>query len=127
MKKKFVLLSIILLIITLGFALPCHGNLICTGPATDYLQYPFFWFLVLVPLSLFALTLNDQKHRFWMKFTGVFFVVSMLFVYIMPEYDPGIVSLDRELTNWFFVGLYSFVSLVYFVVQFMKNKKQSQV
>jgi hypothetical protein len=127
MKKKFVLLVIILLIITLGFALPCHGNLICTGPTTDYLQYPFLWFLVFVPLSLLALTLNDQKHRFWVKFTGVFFVISMFIVYIMPEYDPGIVSLDRELTNWLFVGVYSVISLVYFVTQFVKNRKQPLV
>lgn len=127
MKKKSIFFILGVFALDVLLSLPCDKNLACDGPSSVFFQYPRLWVLLLIPLSLFALILGDQKHRFWMKFTGVFFVISMLFVYIMPEYDPGIVSLDRELTNWFFVGLYSVVSIIYFMVQFMKNRKQSQV
>ena|SRR3989344_897991 len=125
MKKKFPVCVLIVFVLYIILSLPCHGNLVCTGPATTYLEYSLLWILILIPLSLLALTLNDQKHKFWLKFTGIFFAVSMFIVFLMPEYDTGIVSVDRELTNWFFVGLYSFISVVYFIVQFFKNRKQS--
>ena len=123
MKKKFPILIFVVFIFIILFSLPCHGNLVCTGPALTYFEYPSFWILILIPLSLLALTLNDQKHKFWLKFTGIFFAISMFIVFLVPEYDPGIVSVDRELTNWFLVGLYSSISVVYFITQFIKNKK----
>lgn len=123
MKKKFILSNILCLGIVFLLSLPCHGNLVCTGEIGEKLQYPGQWFLLLVPLSLFALILKDDKYKFWLKFTGIFFAGSMFLVYLMPEYDPGLVSLDRELTNWFFAGAYSFISVIYFIVQFVKNKK----
>jgi len=86
-------------------------------------QYLLLWNLVLIPLSIFALVLNDKKYNFWLKFTGIFFLVSMVIVYMTPEYGSGIVSIDRELTNWFFGGVYSLISIVYFIVQFFKNRK----
>ena len=105
--------------------MPCDEQLSCNGPLSNYVGYPLLWFLVFIPLTLLALTLNDQKHKFWLKFTGIFFALSMFIVFLTPEYDPGIVSVDRELINWFFVGLYSLISITYFVVQFFKNRKSS--
>lgn len=126
MKKKIIIIiPIVLLVLTFTFSLPCDKYLTCEGKAMDVLQYPGLWFLILIPLSLLALTLNDQKHKFWLKFTGIFFAVSMFIVFLMPEYGTGIVSIDRELTNWFFAGLYFFISVVYFIVQFIKNQQQS--
>ena len=123
MKKKFIILPICLLILTFVSSLPCDKNLTCEGRAMDILQYPGLWFLVLTPLSLLALTLNDQKHKFWLKFTGIFFVVSMFIVFLMPETAGGIMlNPDRESTNWFFVGTYTFISIIYFITQYFKKK-----
>ena len=122
MRKKFILVSIVLFIITIILSFPCDKYLSCRGSLSDYLAYPGFWFLILIPLSLLALTLNEQKHKFWLKFTGIFFAISMVLVFLTPEYGSGIVSIDRELVNWFFVGLYSFISIVYFIVQYFKKK-----
>ena len=122
MKKKTFILSILLFIISLLFMMPCDKTLYCNGPLSDYIGYPLFWFLIWIPLTLLALILNEQKHKLWLKFTVVFFAVSMVLVFITPEYGHGIVSIDRELVNWFFVGLYSFISIVYFIVQYLKKK-----
>ncbi len=123
MKKKFIFFVLGIFVLNVLLSLPCHGNLVCTGPATTYFSYPFLWFIVLIPLSLLALTLNEQKHKFWLKFTGAFFSISMFLVFLMPEYGTGVVSVDRELTNWFLTGVYSFISIIYFIVQFIKNRK----
>lgn len=124
MKKKFTCYVVGFFVIDILLSLPCDKNLACDGPSAIYFQYPSLWVLILVPLSLLAIALNDQKYKFWLKFTGIFFATSMIVVFLMPEYDSAIVSVDRELTNWFFLGLYSFISIVYFIVQFFKNKKQ---
>lgn len=124
MKKKFILVPITLLILVLLLSAPCDKYLSCRGDMMDVLAYPGQWFLALIILSIFALTLSDQKHKFWLKFTGIFFVIGMFFVFAMPEYGTGIVSIDRELTNWFFVGLYSFISVIYFIVQFFKTRSK---
>lgn len=126
MKKIFIILPVFLLVLVFIVSLPCDKYLTCEGKAMDILQYPGLWFLILIPLSLFALILNDQKYKFWIKFTGIFFALSMVIVFLMPETAGGIMlNPDREITNWFFVGLYSLISLIYFIVQFFKNKKQS--
>jgi magnesium-transporting ATPase (P-type) len=127
MKKKFLILAILLLASVFLVSLPCDKYLSCEGKAMDTLQYPGLWFLIMIPLGLLALTLNDQKHRSWLIFTGCFFVVSIIIVFLMPETAGGIMlNPDRESTNWFFAGLYSFISIIYFIVQFFKNRKNSK-
>lgn len=123
MKKKFIFGNIMCLIILFLFFMPCDSTLYCTGLLVEKLQYLFLWSLIFVPISLFALTLKDEKYKSWLKFTGIFFAISMFFVYLMPEYDSGIVSIDRELTNWFFAGVYTFISVIYFIVQFVKKRR----
>lgn len=125
MKIKSIILLIVLLAISLLLFLPCDKDLYCEGMLSNTIQYPFVWFIVLIPLSLLALVLNNEKHKYWLKFTGIFFVISMVLVYLMPEYDPGIVSMDRELTNWSLAGIYSFVSIIYFIRQFIKSRNKS--
>lgn len=127
MKKIITIVSpIFLLVLTFILSLPCDKYLTCDGKAMDILQYPGFWFLVLIPLSLLALTLNNIKHKFWLKFTIIFFVISMFIVFITPETSRGLMlNPDRESTNWFFVGLYSFISIIYFIIQFIKRIKNN--
>lgn len=128
MKKKFIILPIILLVLVFVFSLPCNKYLTCEGKAMDILQYPGLWFLILIPLSLFAIILSDQKHRLWLKFTGMFFIVAMFFVFSMPEMSGSFIpDLDRETTNWFFIGLYSFISIIYFIFQFFRKNEKEKV
>ncbi len=124
MKKQTILLSFLLFIVGFLMMMPCDKQLSCNGSLSNYVGYPLLWFLVFIPLSFLALILNDQKHKFWLKFTGIFFAISMFVVFLMPEVSRGIMlNPDRESTNWFFVGLYFFISIVYFIVQFFKKDK----
>ena len=123
MKKKFVIIAVFLFLFSF-FLTSSLADKLFGYTIVDNIASVFLWTLVLIPLSFFALVLNDQKHKIWLKFTGIFFVVSMVLVFITPEYGHGIVSIDRELVNWFTVGLYSLVSVVYFITQFFKNRKK---
>jgi len=124
MKRKFILFSISMLVIGVFITSETGDKLIGVN-LVDRFYHPFVWSLALIPLSLLSLTLSDKKHKFWLKFTGIFFVVSMVLVFLSPEYDSGIVGFDRELMNWFFAGLYSVVSMVYFIVQYFRKDKNS--
>ena len=124
MKKKFILVPLVGLILVLLLSTPCDKYLSCRGDLSEALSYPGQWFVLLTVMSVFALVLNDQKHKFWLKFTGVSFLISMFFVWISPETARGIMlNPDKELVNWFFAGLYSFISIIYFIVQFIKNRR----
>lgn len=123
MKKKVVLSAFLLLGFSFLLLLPCDKDLYCHGYMTGNLQYLIVWFLSFTLLSLLGLIVNDQKHKFWLKFTAIFSALSVLIVYMTPEYGSGIVSIDRELTNWLLAGLYSFISVVYFITQFVKNRR----
>lgn len=124
-KNNFLVLPPSLLLLSIILSLPCHGKLVCTGLLSDAVSYPAQWFMVLIVLSLLALSLNDQRHKFWLKFTGIFFLIGMFFVLISPETARGIMlNPDKELTNWFFLGVYTITSIVYFIVQFIKNRRK---
>jgi hypothetical protein len=124
MKKKFVLLIILLLVVNFLLFLPCDKDLYCHGVLSKIVQYPFVWLVFITPLSLLALTLTDQKHKFWLKLTGIFFAIAMFFVSLMPETARGIMlNPDKESTNWFFLGIYTITSIIYFIVQFFRKRK----
>jgi len=130
MKKIITPLPLLLLVATFLVSLPCYwydGYLGCDGKAMGILQYPGFWFLILIPISLLALFYDDNKYIIWLKSTGVFFVVSMVLVFIMPEYPRGLMlNPDRKFTNLFLVGIYSLFSVLFFISYFV-NKKNEQI
>lgn len=124
MKKIFPIAIVVSLAFYILLSLPCHGNLVCSGPSTStHFSHIGLWLLILIPLSLFSLTLNNEKHYFWVKLTGILFLISMILIFLLPEYDRGIVSIDRELANWFFAFVYSVVSIGYFIFQYFKGRK----
>ena len=81
--KKTVIFSLLLVVVGFLAMMPCDKQLSCDGTLSDYVGYPLLWFMIFIPMSLFALVLIDQKHEFWLKFTGIFFAISM----ITPMYN----------------------------------------
>lgn len=126
MKKIITPLPLFLLVATFLISLPCDRNLSCSGKAMDILQYPGFWFLILIPLSLLALMLNGKKYKIWLKTTVMFFIASMILVFMMPEYPRGLMlNPDREFTNWFLIGIYFIFSVIFFIAYFVNKKSES--
>src|SRR3989338_3985828 len=130
MKKKtsLVLLFLLILLFSTLYAYT-ETNLINQGGynyhVCDFIGYVFLWIFMLFILSLLAFKLDINKYKTWLIISLIISAVSIFFAYAAGDGNGAVVDIDGELTTWFFVGLYSFISVVYFIVQFFKNRKQS--
>ena len=92
---------------------------------SDFVGYLLFWSLTLFVLSLLASKLEASKYKIWLIISILASIISMLIAYAVGDGNSSIISINGEFITWFFTGLYSLVSIIYFIVQFFKNKKQS--
>ena len=90
---------------------------------SNFIEYVFLWSSVLFILSLLALKLDVNKYKTWLIVSIVVSVVSIFIAYVIGDGNGAIIDIDVELTTWFFLGPYSFISIIYFIVQFIKNRK----
>lgn len=93
----------------------------------DFLGYLFFWFLVLFIFSLLALKLDQVKYKIWLLLSVITAFTAVLFAYGVGGGNGAIIDIDGELVTWFFLGLYSLISIIYFTVQFFKNSTNKTV
>ena len=91
----------------------------------QFVEYLLYWSVTLFVISLFALTLNRTKYKIWLLITLIYLLFSVLIAYQVGDGSGILIVFDGKLLTWIFAGLYSFVSIVYFIVQFFKNKKKS--
>ena len=122
MKK---IISIIFLFLTVGIFL---GYSSYTKTSFDYdfsqfIGYLFYWSLDIFLVSLVALSLNKKQYKLWSLFTTISALLSIVIAYKIGGGNSGIVSFDGKDATWFFAGLYSFASIIYFIVQYLKRNK----
>ena len=84
----------------------------------------FLWLLSLFILSLFSFTLETKKYKIWLSVTLLFSLLSIYWAYRIGDGSGSLISFDGETTTWLLVGLYSFISLIYFIIQYFKNQKK---
>lgn len=119
--KKIISLSILIISAILFIWLKYYGEL----PSYNYhiayvVEYLFYWGLALFVLSLFAFALNNKKYKIWFLITIPFAFLSILFAY---DTDLNDVLFSGQYVILWLIGLYSFFSIIYFIIQFFKNKK----
>lgn len=126
MKK---IVSVILFVLSLGIIFSSEYYTIWpfNYHIAEFIGYVVIWFVVLFIVSLFALVLENIKYKKWFSLSVVFTLLSIFIAYKIGDGNGGILSVDGELMTWFLSGLYSFISLIYFIVQFVKNRKHSQI
>lgn len=116
--------SCILVVSFLLFAwLRYYGEL----PSYNYhvayvVEYLFYWSIALFVLSLFAFVLSSIKYKIWLYITAPFMILSILFAYSIDGHD--VLFSGQYIVLWL-ITLWSFISLIYFIVQFIKNKKRT--
>jgi len=124
MKKK-TSISLLVLSILIFLGLNNYSDSINYNYHIDALiGYLFFWIFVLFIFSLFAFILNDKKYKIWLIIGIIISILSILIAYGVGDGNGAIVDIDGELITWFFAGLYSFISIIYFIVQFFKNRNK---
>ena len=91
----------------------------------QFVGYLLYWSVALFVVSLFAFMLDNKKYKIWLLVTVVYVALSILFSYETGDGNNAIVSFDGKDLTWIFTSLYSLISIIYFIVQFFKNRKQS--
>jgi len=126
MKKKFLSLMFVLSLLTLGFLyLYTETNFIQSSYdyyTSELIAYIFWWFSALFVLGLVGLLVRDYLYKIWIGASIVVASLSLIFAYINRRGGGGILSFDGELITFIMIGLHSFISLVYFVVQYFKSR-----
>lgn len=83
---------------------------------SEFAWYLFYWSVALFIVSLFALALDKRKYKIWILLTGIYVAISVLIAWMIGDGNGAIISFDGEMITWFFVGLYSLISIIYFIV-----------
>ena len=122
--KRIISLSLLVLSVVIFFWLSSYTN---EWPfdyhVSEFVGYLFYWSVTLFVVSLFALMLDERKYKIWLLVTSIYVLVSILFAYGTGDGEGNILSFDGEAITWFFAGLYSFVCIIYFIIQFIKKHK----
>jgi predicted small secreted protein len=79
------------------------------------------WIVVLFIINIFAISLDIKKYKIWLIISIIFAGASLLLAYNTGDGNGAIVSFDGEMQTWFLSGLYSVVSIIYFVFQYLKT------
>lgn len=124
MKK---IISLVLFLLSFGFLL---GYLFYTKNSYDYniaqfIGYLFYWSVAFFVVSLFAFMLDYKKYKIWLRITLIYVFISILIAYKTGSGSQAIVNFDGKLLTWIFVCFYSFISIIYFIVQFIKSRNNN--
>jgi len=97
---------------------------------TDYrnaelLGYVFWWLVTMFILSLFSFILETKKYKIWLSITLLFSILSVCWAYRIGDGSGSLISFDGEMTTWLLIGLYSIISIIYFIIQFFKKRKKT--
>ena len=121
--KKIISLSILVMSALLFMWLKYYSELLSYNYHIAYVvEYFFYWSVALFVLSLFAFMLNNIKYKIWFLITIPFIILSILFAYSIDGHD---IFFSGQYVILWLISLYSFISIIYFIVQFFKNKKPS--
>ena len=92
---------------------------------SNFFEYIFWWSLTLFIFSLFALKLDTNQYKTWLKISILVSLVSILMSYSIGDGNGTIIDINGELFTWLSTIMYSLISIIYFITQFLKSKKQS--
>ena len=89
----------------------------------QFIGYLFYWSAALFIVSLFATILDTRKYKTWLLVTSIYVLISILIAWGTGDGNGAIISFDGKDLTWFFAGLYSIVSIVYFIAHYFERRK----
>jgi hypothetical protein len=89
----------------------------------QFVGYIFYWCVTLFLVSLCAMILEYKKYKIWLLLSGLYVFLTIIFAYIAGNGNGMILSFDGKLLTWLFAGMYASISLIYFIVQFVKSRR----
>jgi len=121
MKNIFNLIFLIIGIILFSFYYKYTGQEFNYHIA-EFIWYFCQWIIVLFLLNIFSFLINQEKYKKWMLITISYIGISIFLAYRTGDGNGSIFVINGELLTWFLAGLYSIISIIYFIIQHLKNK-----
>jgi hypothetical protein len=90
----------------------------------QFIAYLFYWSVAVFIVSLFALVIDKIKYKKWLLITLVYVLISLIFGYKVGDGNGGIIDIDGQSLTFLLAGFYSFISIIYFLIHFFKNRKK---
>jgi hypothetical protein len=91
---------------------------------------PFFLTLTIFPilflLSIISFFIREQVFKLWLKFVYVWVPLSMILVFIMPDYGSPFMRINKPNTSLAMSGLFLIISLVIIISKSIKLKKTGE-
>ncbi len=134
-SKKYIFFSALLgealsLIIDpniIGFCQKTNSQCFFESQAHSIGKPMFIFFTPILMISLFMLFVNKNTFQSWVKFSSYWLPSAALVIFITPEYDKSLLSLNREFASFFLGGLYLIIFTFLFVYNLFKLRKGRQL
>lgn len=133
MSKKFVfwssgIVSIILLLSNWTGTYNLCGNY-SIGECPSILHNIIINFLIFIPLFLLSLItykMRDEIFRTWMKFTYVWIPLTLILVFIAPEYQNSWLPIyEKGFVSFVMSFLFFLISLILILIKHISLKKST--
>ncbi len=124
-SASFLLLSVIINPYIIGLC--TNSDKYCIfGSLAHYIGKPFFYLsLSLLLLSLLVLVVRDEVFQTWIKFVYIWIPLSIISIFISPEYGNSLLPIEKDTVSIFFSSLFLVISLlVIFWKSISLRKKQ---
>ncbi|MEQ1500438.1 MAG: hypothetical protein ABL917_03660, partial [Parcubacteria group bacterium] len=90
------------------------------------LSYLIYWTICVFIISIFALILDDRKYKNWVILTIIYFLFSVITAVATSDDSSSILSFDGKDLTLILLSFYSFVSTIYFIFSFIKNRNTNK-
>ncbi|MFZ2976088.1 MAG: hypothetical protein WA055_05685 [Candidatus Moraniibacteriota bacterium] len=103
----------------------CHKNSYCFFQYAKYIDQIAFYSLFMIIISPFLFFINDKIFLKWIRFAGVWIVLSILAITITPSHSQGILSFggpSKELVSIWMGALFVILSLAKIALAYRRKK-----
>ncbi len=87
----------------------------------NFLEQLSLWLLLVFMFSLVSFILDYKNYKIWSILTVLWIILSLFLSYKIGDGSGTIISTDGEMITWYLIGLYSIVSIFYFITQYLKK------
>lgn len=85
----------------------------------------FFISLSLVLITLLATFFDDKIYKLWSKFTYAWIPLSLVLIFLIPEYSNTLLPIERDTVSLTMSVLFFIISLAIITFKFLSLRKKS--
>jgi hypothetical protein len=131
-SKKLVLWISLIVTLFLGLVLIiegkdyCYQNILCEKifNLAGFLSFNIFLFPVILFFSLITYKMRDEVFRLWVRFTYIWLPLTLILVFIAPEYQNSWLPIyEKGFVSFVMSAIYVLVSIILVVIKHLSLKK----